>query len=171
MGRKSTRENKTIYQIYREEAELTRAEASEKMTAISEAKIEKMESQAQKPSPYEIVQMAEAYKKPDLCNYYCSNCCEIGKKYIPQIHVDSLSGVILETIASLDDVNAMTSRLVQIARDGKISKEEIHDFAMISNKLDEISLSIDALNLWVEQTALQGDIDMDELQKEKKAVH
>ena len=39
MGKQSTRENKTIYQICREEAGLTRSEASEKMTAVSDSKI------------------------------------------------------------------------------------------------------------------------------------
>ena len=38
MGKQSTRENKTIYQICREEAGLTRLEASEKMTAVSDSK-------------------------------------------------------------------------------------------------------------------------------------
>ena len=42
-GEQSTRENKTIYQICREEAGLTRLEASEKMTAVSDSKIEKFE--------------------------------------------------------------------------------------------------------------------------------
>ena len=43
MGKQSTRENKTIYQLYREAAGLTRAEASEKMDAVSDSKIEKFE--------------------------------------------------------------------------------------------------------------------------------
>ena len=43
MGKQSTRENKTIYQICREKAGLTRSEASEKMTAVSDSKIEKFE--------------------------------------------------------------------------------------------------------------------------------
>ena len=43
MGKQSTRENKTFYQICREEAGLTRSEASEKMTAVSDSKIEKFE--------------------------------------------------------------------------------------------------------------------------------
>ena len=34
MGKQSTRENKTIYQLCREAAGLTRAEASEKMDAV-----------------------------------------------------------------------------------------------------------------------------------------
>ena len=40
MGKQSTRENKTIYQLCREEAGLTRSETSEKMTAVSDSKIE-----------------------------------------------------------------------------------------------------------------------------------
>ena len=43
MGKQSTRENKTIYQLCREAAGLTRAEASEKMDAVSDSKIEKFE--------------------------------------------------------------------------------------------------------------------------------
>ena len=66
MGKQSTRENKTFYQICREEAGLTRSEASEKMTAVSDSKIEKFEYEMQEPTPYDIIQMADAYKRPDL---------------------------------------------------------------------------------------------------------
>jgi hypothetical protein len=41
VGKKSTRENKNIYQLCREEAELTREEASEAMGFVSESRIEK----------------------------------------------------------------------------------------------------------------------------------
>ena len=68
MGKQSTRENKTIYQLCREAAGLTRAEASEKMEAVSDSKIEKFEYETQEPTPYDILQMADAYKRPDLCN-------------------------------------------------------------------------------------------------------
>ena len=67
MGKQSTRENKTIYQLYREAAGLTRAEASEKMDAVSDSKIEKFEYETQEPTPYDILQMADAYKRPELC--------------------------------------------------------------------------------------------------------
>ena len=63
MGKQSTRENKTIYQLCREAAGLTRAEASEKMDAVSDSKIEKFEYETQKPTPYDILQMADAYKR------------------------------------------------------------------------------------------------------------
>ena len=55
MGKQSIRENKTIYQIFRETAGLTRSEASEKMAAVSDSKIEKFEYELQDPTPYDIV--------------------------------------------------------------------------------------------------------------------
>lgn len=64
IGKQSTRENKTIYQICREEAGLTRAEASEKMTAVSDSKIEKFEYEMQEPAPYDIVQMGGRLSPP-----------------------------------------------------------------------------------------------------------
>ena len=148
MGKQSTRENKTIYQLCREAAGLTRAEASDKMKAVSDSKIEKFEYETQEPTPYDIIQMADAYKRPDLCNYYCSHKCEIGHRYVLEVEVTDLSNIILETIAGLNEINPLTSRLIQIARDGKISDDEMRDFAFISKKLDEISLAIDALTFY-----------------------
>ena len=167
MGKQSTRENKTIYQICREEAGLTRSEASEKMTAVSDSKIEKFEYEMQDPTPYDIIQMADAYKRPDLCNYHK---CEIGHRYVPEVEVSDLSDIILETIASLNEINPLTTRLIQIARDGKISDDEMKDFAFISKKLDEISLAVDSLNLWVDKTANEQGLNIDLLNAEKEKL-
>ena len=64
-------------------------------------------------------------------------------------------------------LNPLTTRLIQIARDGKISDDEIKDFAFISNKLDEISLAIDSLNLWVDKTAGEQGLNIELLREEK----
>ena len=170
MGKQSTRENKTIYQICREEAGLTRSEASEKMTAVSDSKIEKFEYEMQDPTPYDIIQMADVYKRPDLCNYFCSHKFEIGHRYVPEVEVSDLSDIILETIASLNEINPLTTRLIQIARDGKISDDEMKDFAFISKKLDEISLAVDSLNLWVDKTANEQGLNIDLLNAEKEKL-
>ena len=170
MGKQSKRENKTIYQICREEAGLTRSEASEKMTAVSDSKIEKFEYEIQEPTPYDIIQMADAYRRPDLCNHYCSHKCEIGHRYVPEVKVSDLSNIILETIASLNEINPLTTRLIQIARDGRISDDEIKDFALISKKLDEISLAIDSLNLWIDKTASEQALNIELLNEEKEKL-
>ena len=78
MGKKSIKKNKNIYQLSREELELTREKASESMGYISADRIEKIESEKSLPHPDEILAMAECYKKPSLCNYFCSHECPIG---------------------------------------------------------------------------------------------
>lgn len=168
MGKKSTRENKTLYQICREENFLTREQASDLMTGISSSRIEKIEYEMQQPTPYDIVQMADCYKRPDLCNYFCAHQCEIGERYVPQVSIGELSSIILETIGSLNEIQPMTNRLIQIARDGQISDDEIPDFAKISARLDEISLAIQALNLWVDKTASDHQLNLELLEAEKK---
>lgn len=170
MGKQSTRENKTIYQLYREAQGLTREKASDNMTGISDSRIEKIEYELQEPTPYDIIQMADCYKRPDLCNYYCSHKCAIGSRYVPEIAMSELSTIILETIASLNDINPLTSRLIQIARDGKISDDEIKDFAYISKKLDDVSLAIDSLNLWVDKTASENNLNIELLNEEKEKL-
>ena len=170
MGKQSTREHKNIYQLYREAQGLTREKASEKMVGISASRIEKIEYETQAPTPYDVVQMADCYKKPELCNYFCSHRCEIGDRYVPEIEVSELSNIILETIASLNEISPLTGRLIQIARDGKITDDEIKDFAFISKKLDEVSLAIDSLNLWVDKTASENNININLLNTEKEKL-
>ena len=168
MGKQSTRENKTFYQLSREEQGLTREKASEKMEGVSASRIEKIEYELQEPTPYDVIQMADCYKRPELCNYYCSHKCVIGDRYVPEIEVSELPDIILETIASLNEINPLTSRLIQIARDGKITDDEMHDFALISKRLDEVSLAIDSLNLWVDKMVSENNINI-ELLKEERA--
>ena len=124
----------------------------------------------QDPTPYDIIQMADAYKCPELCNYFCSHKCEIGHRYVPEVEVSDLSDIILETIASLNEINPLTTRLIQIARDGKISDDEMKDFAFTSKKLDEISLAVDSLNLWVDKTASEQGLNIDLLNAEKEKL-
>ena len=170
MGRQSTRENKNIYQLAREEKRLTRERAADLMPGFSAARIEKIEYETQEPTPYDIVQMADCYGRPDLCNHYCSHKCAIGDRYVPEVEITDLSGIILETIAGLNDIDALTNRLIQIGRDGKITDDEIEDFALISSKLDAVSLAIDSLNLWVDKTASEQKINLELLKAEKNKI-
>lgn len=170
MGRQSTRKNKNIYQLAREEKGLTREKAGDLMVGMSSGRIEKIEYDQQEPTPYDIVQMADCYGRPDLCNYYCSHRCAIGDRYVPEIEITELSGIILETIASLNDIGSLTQKMVQIARDGKITDDEISDFALISSKLDAISLAIDSLNLWIDKTAADNQLNLEMLKEEKRKL-
>ena len=54
--------------------------------------------------------------------------------------------------------------------DSKISDDEMKDFAYISKKLDEISLAIDSLNLWVDKTSGEQRLNLELLNAEKEKL-
>ena len=128
MGRTSTKENKNSYQLAREELGLTREKASELLETIAPERIEKIENERTVPRPDEVLTMAEKYKRPALCNYYCSRQCPIGREYVPQVSVRELSAIVLEMLASLNAMDKKKERLIEITADGQISSDEIDDF-------------------------------------------
>ncbi len=164
MGKKSIKENKNIYQLSRERLEYTREKASEQMTYVSADRIEKIESEKSLPHPDEILAMAECYKAPDLCNYYCSHECPIGQVTVPALKIKDLSQIVLEMLASLNAVDHEKNRLIEITVDGEISKDEMQDFVAIKNQLDKISMSVNTLQLWVDKTIADGKIDPESLE-------
>ena len=126
MGRKSTKENKNIYQISRENNGLTRDAAAERLEFISSDRIEKIESEKSNPHPDEILAMAECYKNPSLCNYYCSHECPIGREYVPEVTSKDLSLITLEMLSTLNTLSKEKDRMIDIAADGMVSKDEIN---------------------------------------------
>ena len=138
MGRKSTKENKNIYQISRENAGLTREAAAEQLAFISSDRIEKVENERSLPHPDEILAMADCYKTPSLCNYYCSHECPIGQEYVPEVTVKDLSVITLEMLSTLNTIFKERDRMIDIAADGKITEDEIPDFLRIKEKLEDM---------------------------------
>lgn len=167
MGRLSIRENKTIYQLCREELGLSREQASELLGWISADRIEKIENEKSLPHPEEVHAMSVSYKNPRLCNFYCANQCRIGQEYVPEIKMKDLSQIILEMLASLNSIQKRKDRLIEITADGQISDDEIEDFVQIQEKLEQISITVETLQLWSEHMLATGAIDMDAYQKHK----
>ena len=167
MGKKSTKENKTRYHLVREELGLSREQASELLETIPPERIERIENEKVSPYPEEILVMAEKYKRPSLCNYYCSQHCPIGQQYVPEVEVKELSSIVLEMLAALNAINKEKDRLVEIAADGKIDNDEIDDFIFIQEELERISITVETLQLWSEKMLANGVIDA-EAYKAKK---
>lgn len=168
MGRSSTRENKTRYQLAREELGLSREKASELLETIAPERIEKIESERSLPRPDEVLIMAEKYKTPSLCNYFCARQCPIGQQYVPEIRSSELSDIVLKILASLNAMDRKKERLIEIAADGTISKDEIDDFVRIQKELERISVTVETLQLWVEKMLANGRIDTEAYNKESE---
>jgi len=159
MGRISTKENKTLYQLAREKMGLSRERASE-LTGIEPSKIERIENEkVLQISPYDVYDMAEAYKEPMLCNHYCSNECPIGMKYVPEVKMESLKEITIEMLASLNSLEKQEDRMLEIARNGRVEESELEDFVFIQKELEQLSAAVDSLRMWSERMMATGSID------------
>ena len=158
MGRASIKPNKNIYQTSREDMKWSRAKASEMLECISESQIEKYEDEKTVPRPEDVVRMSEVYKKPDLCNYYCTHECRIGQDTVAEIHPSNLAELSLGIFNSLNALNAQKDRLMEIAEDGTIRDDEAEDFIKIQENLNKISITIESLKLWISQAVADGKI-------------
>lgn len=165
MGRKSVKEDKNIYFTLRESLGLSREQASEQLGCISVSRLSKIEYGEVLPYPEEVHAMAQTYRVPSLCNYYCSNTCPMGKVYVPQVEVKELPTVTLEILAILNRLSQEKDRLIEITVDGDISEDEFGDFCAIRTDLEKMSMTIDSMIMWVENKIADGSISGDLLEE------
>lgn len=168
MARVSTKQNKNIYHTTRESLQLTREAAGELLETIPPERIEKIENERSLPHPDEVLVMAEKYKQPSLCNYYCANQCPIGQQYVPEVKIKDLSQIVLEMLASLNSMQKKKERLIEITVDGKISEDELEDFIYIQEELERISIAVETLQLWSERMLATGAIDAEQYNAHKR---
>ena len=82
----------------------------------------------------------------------------------------AIDGIIINTDTTylekqffeMHKIGVNVNQLARLASD-----DEMKDFAYISKKLDEISLAIDSLNLWVDKTAGEQGLNLELLNAEK----
>jgi len=159
MGKRSVKENKNIYQTSREALGLSREAAAEVLEFISPERIEKIESGKSLPHPDEVLMMEAGYKNPELCNYFCTHECPIGRKYVPESKLKDFSQVAIELIAGISSLEKEKTRLAEIAVDGRVNDFERKDFDKILEKLNTIDRSIQGLRIWVEHALNTGMMD------------
>lgn len=153
MGKKSVKENKNIYQISREDLNMTRAAASDATDGLlSENRIEKIENGSLNAHPEDIILMAGIYNKPELCNYFCTKECQIGKRYVPEVQtIHDLPQIAMELLSNLNSLNRDKDRLIDMTADGVISPDEKEDFEVFRQHLADMSLAIETLKLWADK--------------------
>ena len=85
----------------------------------------------------------------------------------------AIDGIIINTDTTylekqffeMHKIGVNVNQLARLASD-----DEMKDFAYISKKLDEISLAIDSLNLWVDKTAGEQGLNLELLNTEKEKL-
>ena len=91
--------------------------------------------------------------------------CQIGQEFVPAVELKGLTQIVLEILSSMNKLSREKERLIDIAADGKISDEELPDFARIRYELQRISSTVDAMQLWVNNTIAANGIDKEKLDR------
>ena len=151
MGRKSTKENKSIWQTTREELGLTREKAGELVPGFSPERIEKIENGRTQIQPEDVILLAEHYRAPSLLNYYCCNECPIGETQVVRAESKELTQIAVETLNAVNQMARIKNRLLEIAEDGQVRSDEYEDFMKIKGVLDRIAQSVSNLRLWMDE--------------------
>lgn len=171
MGKRSTKKNKNVFFQAREDLGLSRSEAADLMPGFSESQIEKIENERTiSIDPDMVLAMAKAYKKPELCNQYCSRYCSIGKDVKPEIQVSNLSQIVLGMLSTMNSFENKKNKLIDISVDGEITENELYDYVTIQYELDQMSTSIEALRLWIAQKIEAGNIDSSKIEQIRNEI-
>ena len=158
MGRRSTKENKSIWQVTRENLGLTREKAADLIPGFSPERIEKIENGRTQIQPEDVMLLAEYYKMPSLRNYYCTNECPIGQLRALPTESKELAQIAVETLNAVNRLSKNRDRLLEIVEDGQVEEDEYADFAEIKATLDRIALSVSNLQLWVDEQIAAGNL-------------
>ena len=80
---------------------------------------------------------------------------------MPEVKVKDLAQIVLEMLSSLNSMKKSQERLIEITADGMIDDDEIKDFIFIQKELERISITVEALQLWVEQMLADKKINIE----------
>lgn len=159
----------SIYKSIRKEHDMTRDDVCDVAVALGRPmqpeRLERIENGKLDIHPEEVMLLSEIYGEPTLCNHYCSKDCPIGQKYVPEIKVKDLTQIVLEMLSSLNSMKKNQERLIEITADGIIEDDEIKDFVFIQKELERISITVETLQLWVEEMIAENKIDKEKYEK------
>ncbi len=159
----------SIYKSIRREHDMTRDDVCDAAVDLGKPlqpeRLERIENGKLEIHPEEVMLLSEIYGEPTLCNHFCAKDCPIGKKYVPEIKVKDLTQIVLEMLSSLNSMKKSQERLIEITADGIIEDDEIKDFVYIQKELERISITVETLQLWVEEMIAENKIDKEKYEK------
>ena len=137
----------------RDERLLSRAGAAEQLH-VSVDVVTDAELDLYKSMPVDlVVRMADLYRAPELLNHFCIEQCPIGPHRAISEKVLPVERVTVKLLKKLrvDQIDNIRERLVDIAEDGKITKDEESDMKEINDYLHSLSKTISELELIVKK--------------------
>ncbi len=150
-----------LFDRRKNETDLSREKAAE-LIGTSASRLEKIERGELSVNSDDIARMAEVYEMPDLCSYYCSTECPVGKSEyvnVGQAEGEDLAHILVSLLHSINTIDEQKNRFIEISADDKLDPTELRDFARISKALKGISEAAGSLNVWLQKEIIEGRVD------------
>jgi transcriptional regulator with XRE-family HTH domain len=154
-----------MFRAARNAAGLSREEAAQKLY-IGSRTLADYESGRTIAPPDVVMRMAEVYQEPELTADYCSKVCPIGQVVAHSLERSEFAVTVLRVLKEFADVEQLKDRLIHIAADGKLCRQEQAEFAAIMREMVELERWICELKYF----ALRQGIDVEEIMPEKEVV-
>lgn len=126
-----------IYKAARKSAGLTQEQAAE-LLHVSVRSLAEYESGRTTPPDDVVCRMVEIYNTGYLAYLHLKNSTEVGRRFLPELHLVDLPMSVLKLQKEVDDVTSIRRDIVEVVCDGKIDKEELHKWQNIVKELQEM---------------------------------
>jgi len=133
---KSSCEN--IYKAARLSAGFTQEQAAELLN-VSVRSLVDYESGKTVPHDDIVCSMVEIYKSKILAYMHLKVSTEVGRRYLPDIHMSELAQSVLRLHKEVDDLKLVNSDMFEIACDGVIDKHELQRWNKVKKEVNEIA--------------------------------
>jgi len=136
------------YEAAREDETLSSREKAAEQLGIDRTRLARIELGSVNPFPDEVETMSRVYNCPELCNYYCSTDCPIGRNTVKRVQLDDFDRLSLKVLGALKDVGELRDTLIEVSEDGMVREHEMDKFVSILESLDKIATTAQALSIW-----------------------
>ncbi len=162
MSKTATKAADNMYYISRYEASekdqnLSSREKEAEQLGIDRTRLARIELGSVSPFPDEVASMARVYNCPELCNYFCSSDCPIGKGIVKRVEMDDFDRLSLKVLGAIKDVGTLRDALIDISEDGRVIDYERDKFREILESLEKISTTAQALSIWARKNIDSDD--------------
>lgn len=146
----------------RNELHLSQERASE-LSDIPKKALAKYEVYPEEATPDRILKLSQAYKDPEILEWYCTDVCPVGKTQHCKMVSNGLTGAAMSVVAETMDLQLLQHLLMKITCDGRIDVNELADMERIMTEIEHVERAIHALKI-------QFSKEVSRLEKEKAPV-
>ena len=126
---------------------LASREGASEETGIDRTRLARIELGSLNPYPEEVLLMADTYDAPQLANFYCSKMCPLGKKTVPPAEMRNIDRLTIRIITALGEANEIRDAILEVVKDGVVTKEETPKIQAVVAALDQIAQTIISIGM------------------------